>query len=309
MELRINKKLIISLILNSLILTSNSTKATASNLDEVLNAMDGYETIDTHYDEGISSLPKKPVIKALTNVNIRSESNTESEILGSLNYGETLKFIGYLNGWYEVYYNGRVGYVSSDYVETTFEVDLPSKCNKIVMVLDDCNIYSTPNYANPITNLLTYECAEVYQETNGFYLTKVNGNLGYIPVDFVTDLDTRIVVVDISDQLLKLYKDNEVYLISDVVTGKNDSPSDIGLYNIYSKEQSRYLTGPGYSSYVNYWMPYNGGEGLHDATWRYEFGGSIYEWSGSHGCVNLPLDIAEEIYNNVDVGTQVLIKR
>ncbi len=57
-------------------------------------------------------------------------------------------------------------------------------------------------------------------------------------------------------------------------------------------------------------MPYNGGEGLHDAQWRYGvFGGDIYRYSGSHGCINLPLETAEEIYNNVDVGTQVLIKR
>jgi len=52
-------------------------------------------------------------------------------------------------------------------------------------------------------------------------------------------------------------------------------------------------------------MPYNGGEGLHDATWRTEFGKDIYKTNGSHGCVNLPLDIAKEIYDIVKVGTIV----
>ena len=66
-----------------------------------------------------------------------------------------------------------------------------------------------------------------------------------------------------------------------------------------------YLKGAGYLSYVNYWMPYNGGEGLHDATWRDEFGKDIYKTSGSHGCINMPLDIAEQVYNNVEVGTIV----
>ena len=39
---------------------------------------------------------------------------------------------------------------------------------------------------------------------------------------------------------------------------------------------------------VTYWMPFNGGIGFHDATWRGCFGGQIYIWSGSHGCVNMP---------------------
>ena len=52
-------------------------------------------------------------------------------------------------------------------------------------------------------------------------------------------------------------------------------------------------------------MPYNRGEGLHDATWRQEFGGEIYKNNGSHGCINMPLDIAEKVYNAVSVGTVV----
>ena len=54
-------------------------------------------------------------------------------------------------------------------------------------------------------------------------------------------------------------------------------------------------------------MPFNGGEGLHDANWRWEFGGEIYQWSGSHGCVNLPYYLAEVIYNNMDIGTPVIV--
>lgn len=313
MKIKMNKKLISALMLGTVVLTA-SPKAKASNMDDLITVLEdynnGYEITDTSLMENdIPALSKKPVLKATTCVNVRKDSNTESTIIGSLDYGETVDFVGYENGWYKVKYNGELAYLSAQYVEQTFEIALPDQCDKLVMVVNDCDIYATPNYENPITSLLTYECAEVYEETNGFYLAKTSDNLGYIPVDNVTDLDTRIVVVDISDQKLKLYKNNEVYLTSDVVTGKNETPSDIGLYNIYSKELSRNLTGPGYSSYVNYWMPYNGGEGLHDATWRYYFGGDIYEWSGSHGCVNLPLDVAEEIYNNVDVGTQVLVKR
>ena len=56
-------------------------------------------------------------------------------------------------------------------------------------------------------------------------------------------------------------------------------------------------------------MPYNGGEGLHDATWRSSFGGTIYKNSGSHGCVNLPLKTAEQVYGIVHTKDNVLVKR
>ena len=49
------------------------------------------------------------------------------------------------------------------------------------------------------------------------------------------------------------------------------------------------------------------GYGLHDATWRSSFGGDIYKYSGSHGCVNLPPSKAGELYDLISVGTIVII--
>ena len=43
-------------------------------------------------------------------------------------------------------------------------------------------------------------------------------------------------------------------------------------------------------------MPFNGGIGFHDASWRSKFGGTIYQYSGSHGCINLPVDKAKLLY-------------
>ena len=80
-----------------------------------------------------------------------------------------------------------------------------------------------------------------------------------------------------------------------------------GVYHIYSKQTNRYPTGPGYRSFVNYWMPFNGGIGLHDGTWRDAFGGAEYLYNGSHGCVNLPLSAAATVFANVHEGTAVIV--
>ena len=55
-------------------------------------------------------------------------------------------------------------------------------------------------------------------------------------------------------------------------------------------------------------MPFNGGIGLHDASWRSSFGGSIYKTNGSHGCVNMPYSVAEAIYNNIEDKTTIICR-
>lgn len=64
----------------------------------------------------------------------------------------------------------------------------------------------------------------------------------------------------------------------------------------------------GYASPVNYWVPFTGNVGLHDADgWRSSYGDEIYLTNGSHSCVNLPLSAAKLIYNAVEIGTAVIV--
>ena len=115
--------------------------------------------------------------------------------------------------------------------------------------------------------------------------------------------------VDITSQRLSYYIDGRLTLVSDIVTGNtsrhHDTPT--GLYTIYGKQRNRTLKGDNYEAFVNYWMPFTGNYGLHDATWRRSFGGTIYQRDGSHGCVNLPKTIAATLYETAPVGTYVFV--
>ena len=124
-----------------------------------------------------------------------------------------------------------------------------------------------------------------------------------------SDIGDSYVEVDLDNQHVYVYKDGELVTDTDCVSGKaaNGSSTPEGTYGITYKERDAKLVGENYSSPVNYWMPFNGNVGLHDATWRKEFGGEIYINSGSHGCVNLPLKEAEIIYNNVVKGEPVIV--
>lgn len=114
--------------------------------------------------------------------------------------------------------------------------------------------------------------------------------------------------VSISKQKIWYYKYGKVQYASSIVTGQkyvHDTPT--GTFKIRGKARDIYLIGPDYKSFVNYWMPIYGDVGLHDATWRWTFGGDIYTYNGSHGCINLPLKTAKYIYNKVPTGTTVKV--
>jgi len=118
------------------------------------------------------------------------------------------------------------------------------------------------------------------------------------------------VEVSITEQKLWLFKEGHLILETDVVTGnerlKRTTPT--GDFKVYAKQQNRTLRGPGYSSFVKFWMPFFQGYGLHDANWRSRFGASIYQSRGSHGCINIPPKVASVVFQNVAVGTPVIIR-
>ena len=118
------------------------------------------------------------------------------------------------------------------------------------------------------------------------------------------------VEVDLSNQTVVYYKNGELITQGNIVTGNvsqgNGTPS--GVYRLDWKAKDFVLRGDGYASPVSFWMPFNGGIGLHDASWRSSFGGSIYKTNGSHGCVNMPYSVAEAIYNNIEDKTTIICR-
>lgn len=122
------------------------------------------------------------------------------------------------------------------------------------------------------------------------------------------DYGDTYVEINLTAQHLFLYQDGECVLESDFVSGNpsrgNDTPT--GIYGITYKERDATLKGETYATPVSFWMPFNNNVGMHDASWRSEFGGNIYRTNGSHGCINLPYSAAQEIYELVEKNTPVI---
>lgn len=122
------------------------------------------------------------------------------------------------------------------------------------------------------------------------------------------DIGTTYVEVDLTGQHMWFYKAGKLMVETDIVTGnvKKKCATPAGTFFVSWKSRNRTLKGPGYSSFVNYWMAINGGVGIHDAKWRGKFGGNIYKTNGSHGCINTPFSKVKEIYDNIEVGIPVI---
>ena len=129
------------------------------------------------------------------------------------------------------------------------------------------------------------------------------------------DYGNSYVEIDLTNQHVWVYVNGQCAVETDCVTGNpnkgNGTPQ--GVYSIAYKQTNTTLRGPKkadgtyeWESPVSYWMPFNGGIGLHDASWQSAFGGDRYLTYGSHGCVNLPPSVAGTVYNNIQAGTPVV---
>ena len=148
---------------------------------------------------------------------------------------------------------------------------------------------------------------------------RIPEHTGQLPSGENGGLGTTYLEINITKQHLWFVKDGSVVLESDFVSGKESDSTRLtpnGTYYIYNKERNRVLRGTKqpngkyeYESPVSYWMPFNKGIGLHDASWRSTFGGDTYINSGSHGCINLPTGFAGSLYSQIYVNLPVVVYR
>ena len=148
---------------------------------------------------------------------------------------------------------------------------------------------------------------------------RIPEHTGQLPSGENGGLGTTYLEINITKQHLWFVKDGSVVLESDFVSGKESDSTRLtpsGTYYIYNKERNRVLRGTKqpngkyeYESPVSYWMPFNKGIGLHDASWRSTFGGNTYINSGSHGCINLPTGFAGSLYSQIYVNLPVVVYR
>jgi lipoprotein-anchoring transpeptidase ErfK/SrfK len=183
--------------------------------------------------------------------------------------------------------------------------------------------------AQTYSTALTHLDATVHAQPTAFAAAVKEGALHdevqKIAADCAKTIPAKMIVVSTESQHADLYENSKIVYSTDVTTGGPELPTDHGVFHIYFKASpfefhSPWPVGSPYYYFptpVQYWMPFDGGEGLHDASWRSNFGpgsnlaptdlGTGNSILGTHGCVNLPTPAAQFVWDWAPVGTTVVV--
>lgn len=133
-------------------------------------------------------------------------------------------------------------------------------------------------------------------------------------VNYTNDWDTKnYSEVDLSDQMVYVYRDGKLAYSCNCVTGLASDPeraTRTGCYYIKDKKEEYVLTGDDYETPTKFWVRIMWtGTGYHylgRSDWN-SWTPDLYKTRGSHGCINLQLEDAESIYNLVSMRDAVFI--
>ena len=194
--------------------------------------------------------------------------------------------------------------------------------NKALAIGNDINIRKSATTSSKVIGSLDMgDVVTIVKQVGDWYKIKLSNNsykYGYVYSPLVS---RNVIVIDISDQNLTYYVKGKLQQQTPVVTGlQNSHDTPTGRYVLKVANMQRGVTlrgynddGSTYASYVDYWMPFitERGIGMHDATWRStsEFNTSTYQYSGSHGCVNMQPSAAKQLYESITTDTAVVVKK
>lgn len=257
-----------------------------------------------------------PIKKTL----ITKRENELTEIDMVFKENEELRVVAEVDDeWLMIEYNGEFGYVHKDYTLSLLE-RLNDFCptleatefdlKKIVYATSSLNIRKENTTESEIIRTLdTYESLRVLGEYEDWYLIMTNEyEFGYVNNAYVKELEGKTTITDISQQRTYMYNDDERLTYTPVTTGKDSTPTDIGLFHIHYMDTNIYLNGD--KDWVIYWMNYTGtNEGFHDAWWRQVYGEQNHHTNGSNGCTNTPYAAVKTMYENSYEGQKVLVHK
>ena len=231
--------------------------------------------------------------------------------------------VAWLNDWQFTYQDGSgiYGYELSEFVDNyrlklpeNYIEDFVSELHSRFDTTTDSYTFTTPDGETSKTVPyktfgLTLKDSDEVEAINEALDSKSSVTMRIPSMSGYEDIGEDKILISIDDQHVWVYFDGELWNESDVVTGRqnvHDTPK--GVFYITECINGKYLRGADYKTWVNKWMRLtNSGIGLHDATWRSSFGGNIYTYNGSHGCINLPKKFAYDLYEHAYVGLPVII--
>lgn len=192
-------------------------------------------------------------------------------------------------------------------------LDKYSTIGTFAYIPKDTMLYSDNDLTQPISLINQFSLLYV-PFANGKTAQVINfdnGNVGFVDTSLLQAIDVDFIDIDLGDQNMDCYMGGYVAASYPTRSGKDSTPTHEGAYDIDWKATNwEFTTYRG--SYANYWIPYNEyGEGIHDLIGDDEanYGNEAYHDYGSHGCVRVPSEGSQFVYDHYNVGNLVLVHK
>jgi len=160
-------------------------------------------------------------------------------------------------------------------------------------------------------------------------LVLATDDIGNVGDGYYADLGVnyRRIVVHLATQSMQVFDGATLLKASLVTTGNALLPTPLGVWHIGAKFHPYKFISPWKKSSIYYYPPsdvnyalyfHSGGYFIHDAPWRTVYGPGTNtapgppgagQYSGTHGCVNVPTDVAQWLYDWAPIGTVVVIEQ
>ncbi|WP_051652444.1 SH3 domain-containing protein [Clostridium algidicarnis] len=152
---------------------------------------------------------KGEVINVSSNLNIRESAGTNYSIVGYLIGGQQFNIKGKTEDWYNIEFNGKVGFIHKDYVKE-LNADAPTKPvepkpsekpvekpsetasskGEVINVSSNLRMRSSASTSASVVGYLNSgEKFDIKGKTSDWYLIEFNGKTGYVHKDYVKELN------------------------------------------------------------------------------------------------------------------------
>lgn len=273
------------------------------------------------------------------NLNLRASMSTSSQKLVTIPKGGKVTLVmKYSNGWSKVTYNGRTGYVSTQYIKAagssnnTAPTPSPSpsygKTARTTAVLNLRRGAGT-SYSSIMKIPQNASVSIIASYSNGWSKVNYSGKVGFVSNQYLTTrggvqsnnnnnnnssrctsgfATNTLIIVDKNSRRVNFYRNCRLVRSMPCAIGKASTQTPSGKYRVLEKIQNR----PYYKGHIaggdprnplgKYWLGIGGGLGLHGTNNEGSIGGAV-----SHGCMRMYNSDIQWLYSQAKVGTMVLI--
>ncbi len=153
---------------------------------QVIAIADPAQTSNSSYNSEVTGTITADVL------NIRSNHNTSSNIIGRINYNTKVLILEISNGWYKIKYNNTTGWISGEYVRLDNNSNTVQASKNGIVTATALNVRSAGNTNSRIIGSLSKNAkVQIISTSNGWHKIKYNNTTGFVSAEYINTSSTN----------------------------------------------------------------------------------------------------------------------